>query len=153
MSSSVTDTDKGYAKFLKAVQKLATGKHVVVGVTSTKRRGGITLAQIAAVHEFRSPAANIPERSYLRSTFDRKAASYTGTLAIGLGKAVLGLTTGEAVLEELGTQMTRDVVATIDAGVKPALAASTVARKGSSKPLVETGELRAAIKHEIRGGS
>lgn len=151
MANKVTDIDRGYGQFLSAMSRLTTRRYVVVGVRKgSKGRGGVDLATIAAVHEFGSTDGRIPERSFIRSTYDRKIAGYTAKVAVGLGKAVLGLTSADEVLDDLGRTMAADVVATIDAGIAPPNAPSTLRRKNGTKPLVDTGALRAAISHEVR---
>jgi hypothetical protein len=43
------------------------------------------------------------------------------------------------------------MVQTINAGIEPGLNERTIERKGSSKPLIDTGRLKGSITHEIRG--
>lgn len=52
---------------------------------------------------------------------------------------------------QLGEGVSKDMVQTINDGIEPALKEATIKRKKSSKPLLDTGRLKGAITHEIRG--
>lgn len=110
---------------------------------------GIRLSELAAIHEFGAPAANIPERSFLRSTLrdpevrnmlrqaGARYASQVRTKAVARREA----------LGKLGAWMVSRVRQSIlsGPGIPPPLAPATVVRKGSSRPLVDTGQLISAI--------
>jgi phage gpG-like protein len=112
----------------------------------------ITLLELAAIHEFGSPAANIPERSFLRSAFnDPEGKKELKALYAKLAKAVVsGRMSAEKAIELLGMKMAAMVKNRIVQGVWPPNRPTTVERKGSSTPLVDTGQLYGAITYEIR---
>lgn len=131
-----------------------------VGVQGGESVDGVSLVLIAGVHEFGSPSVGIPERSFLRSTFDRELAKYEESVeAIG-GAFVDGDITLEQGLELLGQIIEGDVRQTIEDGIAPSLKQSTVERKNAhlskpendtyglnaSTPLIDTGRLIGAIK-------
>jgi len=55
-------------------------------------------------------------------------------------------------LETFGQVAEIQITATIDRGVPPPNAPSTIAAKGSSQPLFDTGQLYGQISHEVRDG-
>lgn len=149
MSARVRVTDRGLRDLLKRL-KGATGK-VAVGVLAAdagKDHGGTTLYDVAAAHEFGT--RTIDQRSFLRETVDvnqKKILSFSEKQA---RLVVKGTITAEVALERVGVFVQGLIQERIAKGIPPALAQSTVARKGSSKPLIDSGQLRAGITHEVR---
>jgi len=156
--SGVVDRDLGYADlldFLRGVDDAAPG--IYVGVRSGQgaeqvEGGDLTLAGLAAVHEFGSPAQGIPERSFLRSTVDAGALDYSGELVDALSRGLDGKGDLRAAAAKLGARMAGDVQQRIADRIAPDLKPATVAAKvaGRDVPLVDTGRLRQAIDSEVR---
>lgn len=141
--------------------KLPEDAHVKVGVlTNAKHPGsGISMLELAAIHEFGSPAAGIPERSFIRATFERaeveaKLQAFAGRLA----KAVVDdKLTWQQALGQLGAWATSQIKMTIkqrltDGPEDQANRPSTIAKKGSDLPLVDTGRLINAITWIVMRG-
>lgn len=155
----MTDTDRGYKKAIRSLRKAAGKRHVVVGIRSEK--GGATapgdslnLAGIAAVNEFGSEDGHVPERSFLRSTFDAGKDRYAGVIDQALGRVADGTSDIEKELGLLGLGVAADVQRTITSDLPPPNAASTIRRKrGSTGTLRDSGRLHASIDSEVRGGS
>ncbi len=148
-SSSKTDVwDRLYRK----VGDLSHYK-VKVGVLGggAKATGGkISLAQLAAIHEFGAPSVNIPERSFIRGTF-KESREKLEHLAERLARGILSdKISVQRALEMLGTWAVAAIQARIRAGIPPALKAATIARKGSSIPLIDTGQLLNSISYEVQ---
>ncbi len=159
-------TEKGDLKPLAACLAYLNGLRVVVGVRGQAgsevypgEGQPLTLVDVATVHEFGSANGVIPERSFLRSTLDRNGKKYAKRLREAIARAIEAAAKGgdwrEAVdrdLSRLGVLAVGDVQQTIrDSGPGwPALSPVTIARKGSSKPLIDTGRLRQSIDHELR---
>lgn len=156
---------------LEQMQRLS----VVVGVPMAKNaaRGETNNATIAAVHEFGAAITvtpkmrsflhyagihlkagtaqvNIPERSFLRSTVAENKDVAVSALARGINDALVGNGDARAPFETLGRNMAGMVQRKIQAGLSPPLSAATMARKGSSKPLIDTGSLLQSITWEVR---
>lgn len=157
--SKITDTDRGAKALLKSVGALAKSKRTVrVGILSDapkKEREGATgklsLLEVAAIHEFGAPAAGIPARSFIRATIDEHQADIEKLQRVLLAKVVAGQLTEEQALQMIGAKVAGWCKARIAAGIDPPLAPETVKRKKSSKPLVDTGQLRASITHAVEG--
>ncbi|QXF35240.1 hypothetical protein CE143_20230 [Photorhabdus luminescens] len=92
----------------------------------------------------------IPERSFLRSTFNEKKGDYAKDLTKGIQSELLNDGDLVKAFEKLGEKVVGDVKAKILSGVEPALSPKTIRRKGSSKPLIDTGQLLQSITYEVR---
>lgn len=160
---TITDKDLGMKAVMRMLDRLkASAPRVVVGIVGEEaiaahRKGdGLTVVEIGAVHEF--GAGRVPERSFLRATFDQNRDHYQKFMTNGLRREVLDVAkTGDAgpenrTLKQLGLKVEGDVKKRIAEGIDPPLHPLTIARKGSSKPLIDTGQLRASIASEIRRG-
>ena len=69
--------DLGFNKIAREFR--AAGRALTVGVQGKEGaadRGGISTGAVASIHEFGNAKQDIPERSYLRSTFDRNKRRY-----------------------------------------------------------------------------
>ena len=146
----IVDKDKGYKALVKRVYGM--GKPTVsVGILEAEGAqeaagSNITIAELAAIHEF---GLGVPERSFLRAWFDQnedRARSFVTEL---LKAVVKGKYSKEQALELLGTKLQAEIQARISAGIDPANAPSTIARKGSATPLIDTGQLRSSMSYKV----
>lgn len=162
--NKVSKNFKGFDELVKRVTPLKD-LEAHVGILASKggsethhaaaeKGSQITLLELAAIHEFGSPAANIPERSFIRSTFNNPAGqAELKDVYAKLAKAVVnGKMTAAKAVELLGMKMQAMVKNTImlGEGVPPPNAPATIEAKGSSRPLVDTGQLVGAITYEVR---
>jgi len=155
----VTDTDRGAKALMQRLRGLAaSSRRVRVGILSDapkKEREGATgklsLAEVAALHEFGAPEAGIPQRSFIRATLDERKADIERLLVAVATRVAKGELTEEQGLQQVGAKVAGWVKARIAQGIAPALAESTVAAKGSSTPLIDTGQLRSSITHAVVG--
>ena len=127
------------------------------GGASHQESPELTVAQVAAFHEF--GAGDNPERSFMRTTFDENVRAYDQLQRVALGRALdAGVRGGRgagmgALRREygrIGLRMASDMQRKITAGLSPPLQEATIRRKGSSKPLIDTGQTRASIDSEVR---
>jgi len=139
---------------LKQIRERMTGSGgVYVGVPAAagNYEDGDKIATIAAVQEFGSADGRIPERSFLRVPLRANVETYRKIVARGLADVAEGNASLYQILSQLGARAAADSQEAISAGIQPANAESTVERKGSSKPLVDTGRLRQSITYVIEG--
>lgn len=140
--------DSGWSR---AVKKLFQGYVVTVGIhekDGSRDAGGATNADAGFWNEFGT--SRIPERSFLRSTFDEGLRVYKDT---SKKAAVFAIRTGasfDKALAILGLKVSSDVKETIRSRIDPANAPSTIAKKGSSTPLIDTGQLLNSIDFEVK---
>lgn len=137
------------AKIAGVGKRIAKVGIVGTGASATSEEGGdATIVEIAAFNELGT--STIPERSFIRRTFETKAKQL-GKICERAAKAVV--TKGmeiDTALEVIGQWGAAAVKRTITSGdVTPPDAPATIAAKGSSKPLVDTGQLVNAITYEL----
>lgn len=152
MAKGVIVKDANWRRILKNIKSI-DGAHVKVGVLADNANatGDFDMVALAATHEFGSPAAGVPERSFIRSTF-RGPPEWLKAITPKLAKAALEgrLEVGQA-LNLLGSVAASKVRATITEGdgVPPPNAPSTIAKKGSDRPLVDTGRMLNAVTWKV----
>lgn len=109
---------------------------------------GTPVAMIAAIQDFGAPAVGIPPRPFFRNMIARKSPEWpeaAGALLVANNYDVQK-TFGQ-IGEAIAGQLRQSIVDTNS----PALAESTVARKGFSKPLVDTGHMLNSVNYEVSG--
>ena len=124
-------------------------REVYVGVTSSSN-GFRCNALIAMVMEYGSPVNKIPARSFLVSTIVENGDKYAKIIAETIPQAIKNGMSKEDAYARLGTMAMNDVKLKIVNGPFTPLKDATVKRKGSSKPLIDTGALRHSITFEVR---
>ena len=125
------------------------------GATVSGEAGDAALpvAAIAAFHEFGT--AQIPARSFMRSTLEKRGKDW-----VKVAVAYLKANPAKIVeaLASVGEVAAKDIQVTIEAGIAPALKPATIKakmRRGKTKegkpelPLVDTGAMQEAITYEV----
>jgi phage gpG-like protein len=136
----------------------ATQKYVAVGVLGSKgqeqHKGdklGTTVAEVATWNHFGT--STIPARPFLTIALARQR----GEIDKLRGRIAQGVISGKLTIDRglglLGAFLVGAVKQEIAAGMPPENAPSTVAAKGSSTPLINTGQLRGSITFEIRNAA
>lgn len=152
----IKDTDRGWKKLRRELRKRPQATEVGIrGEQGARRDGDIDNVTLGVVHEFGATISTdtgtivIPARSWLREPIDKESANY-GKLIKRLMRRVVELKgTQKQVLELLGAKVQADLVRNINKGIDPALSPRTVAKKGSTKQLVDSGQLKGAITHKV----
>ncbi len=150
----VSDKDNGYADLVKRVIGLRpvtirTGILEADGAQPHGEAGDeVTLIEIACFNEFGT--ATIPERSFIRAWFDEAEADLRAKLTMLMQSVVRGERTRQQVLDTMGAYCVGEIQKRIAEGIAPENAPSTIAQKHSSKPLVDTGQLRSSISYDVK---
>lgn len=137
---------------LKALLEIQRGK-VAVGIFAAAGDENLTKA---LVNEFGTNKAGknknitIPERSFLRSTYNDEVGNVTKRFQQIYKKVSAGNTNVKQMLGVVGLEQEKAVKQKITDLKTPANAAITIASKGSSNPLIDTGEMRSKIASEVR---
>ena len=142
----------GLKGFLERFKEIGKPK-VYIGVPTSKNgmhEGGINMATLLALHVLGAPSRGIPQRDPLRPPLIANAQRYSDLLALGLKNALSDGTDPKLVYEKIGIVATNDVKDYFITGNFKALSEKTIKAKGSSKPLISTGELRNSISYEVR---
>lgn len=152
MSVSFETKDLGKAKIereLKAAKKLVA----LVGIPSDAKRHednpNIGLAQIAYIMEKGSAVNNIPARPFMNQTRERNEKR-----VLGLSKKLLknlsnGSTTAMDAIKKLGVTYEGAMKRIFIEGSFAPNALSTIRKKKSSRPLIDTSLLRQSIKFKV----
>jgi HK97 gp10 family phage protein len=148
MAKGVKEIDRGWNK-IKA--ELLDVKNIVVDVgvqAGSRSEDGQDMASIAAYNEFGTE--HTPSRPFMRSSFDENVGKIDQFAQNAIEKVVSKrLSTGQA-MHLVGLKMTGIIQRKIVAGPWILNAISTVMRKGSDRPLIDTGRLRQSIRHVVR---
>ena len=155
MAFRIRDNDHGYKELVKRVfafgaPKITVGVHAKEGAEAHEGGpAGVTLADVATWNEF--GAGTTPERSFIRAWFDENQPRIKEAIRRLLTQVIEGKISEDIALERLGLWMQGEIQKKIAAGIPPPNAARTIEKKGSDKPLVNTGQLRAGITFEVEG--
>ena len=108
-----------------------------------------TIVEIAALHEFGE--GPIPERSFIRRVIVELEREILTLQAKLTAQVVQGRLTMERALHLVGAFVAGEVKKRIAEGtpIPPPLAPATVKAKGSSRPLVDKGQLVGAVAWEV----
>lgn len=113
-----------------------------------------TVAEIANHNEYGAPRAGIPQRSFLRMPFYKHQKQVDRMVEIGYKSLVEGTSNVNGALNLIGgkaTAIVRDAFPTKGYGEWQDNSEKTIAAKGSSTPLTDTGNLKQSIHWEVRG--
>lgn len=167
MNAPIRDTDKGYKALMARLAKAASGARVTVGIHEAEGSkpaegdsGDATLIEVAAYNEFGGPATdekplgNPPRRSFIADWEDESVDEHREQLR-KIGQAIVKGTipSVEVGLDRFGLHAVGEVQQRIKAGIEPENAESTIERKGSSTPLIASGQLWTSVTHHVESGS
>jgi hypothetical protein len=149
----IKDVDKGYRDRMKQIDA-AKSASIEVGIMgdegglSQKKGGpGLTVLDVATFHEF---GLGVPERSFIRGWFDVYQATARKQISAMLQSVVAGRRSKSQMMELLGVRWVAEIQKFIAAGTNlQPLEEVTILRKGSSVPLVDTGQLKASVTYRI----
>lgn len=91
----------------------------------------------------------IPERPFMRNAMKNNLAKYKRALRAGAKDVLMGTSSLTQVLNKLGIMAQGDIQQEITSLRDPPNAPSTIARKGSSNPLIDTGAMRQAVTWKL----
>lgn len=130
-------------------KRVKTPGTVDVGIIDAGRHdsGDTTVAGIGFDHEFGTEI--VPERSFMRSTLKEKKTEIIALQKKLLKKISEGSMKTAKALGLLGEVVADFISQKITTLKTPPNAPDTIAMKGSSNPLVDTGQLRNSITYEV----
>ena len=112
-----------------------------------KKRGGVSMASIAAMNEFGT--THIPARPFMTTSFDENKQRINNAIANEYDKIVLGDSTVKKSLNLIGLEMTRLIQMKIRSIYYPPNSPATIKAKGSSKPLIDFGQMVQSVRHKV----
>lgn len=135
-------------KFQKMLRDLGA-LEVRVGFQHGKatEEDGTDVCDVAAWNELGT--VNMPSRPFLRKSVDENEGKINSFLRSKKDDLVSGAS-AEQVLKEIGIFQKDLIQEKITNGSFAPNAESTVKKKGSSKPLIDTGRMRQSVNYEIK---
>lgn len=142
------DIDRGWNRIKREIAKM-DGAYVKTGIQQGEPgHDGVPMVTIAAANEFGTDS--IPERSFVRSSFDENQRPYHQMMS-GLASDIYrGTTTVKLALSVAGERIQADIQKKITDIRTPPNAPSTIAQKGTDNPLIDDGDLRRSIRYVVQ---
>ena len=129
---------KHYPPKPKTVRKNADGEAEVSGSSTP-----IDVCEIAATNEFGTD--KIPSRPFMRQTADHKEGELKKFMEDRAVEAVHGRITAEEAFTKIGVKTKGAIQQQIRDGEFVPDSPQTIRRKGSDKPLIDTGRMRQSV--------
>lgn len=153
-SSRIRKNDfSGLHKLAKSLEGLGVVRLGLFGEKASRSTGGeVTNPELGAIHELGSATRGIPPRSFLRMPLQARAGEIVRRASRGMDK-LLAEGNGKQVLENLGAAAMQAIMAAFKSsgfGTWAPNRPATARRKGSSKPLIDTGALRRAVTWQVK---
>lgn len=153
-SSTVKVVDKGWDGIIRDLREIGNS-YAKVGLphdgTTSGRHSMAELIEVGYAQEFGSERHNIPERSFMRLSFDQKRNTITQLQQQAVDKVRTGVSTARAALTELadeGVQIIKQKIYDQDSSW-PELSKKTIAKKGTTVKLIETGQMVNSMQHKV----
>jgi hypothetical protein len=146
--ADISGGDKLDAALNRIAQGLKRGGTVRVGfLENATYPDGTSVSLVAAINEFGAPSRGQPPRPFFRRMIAAKSGEWP--------KAIEGLLKAndydtKRVLALMGEGIKGQLQQSIVDLVEPPLKPSTIARKGSSKPLIDTGHMLNSVDYEVK---
>lgn len=159
----------GIAKFIALAMAMSKNAVIRAGIVddgkgkeaSDQREGGLTNAEIGIQHEFGNPDIGIPERPFIRPTWQRERKNWGRFFGERIGDVFRGKLTVRQAFDQTGALMAADIRSTIVGGepIPPPNSPDVAARKealnrtegGVVRTLVNIGNMVASISWRVLG--
>lgn len=141
----ITPDGVKFQNILKKLSKL----EVRIGFQhgKSKEDNGTDICDIATWNELGT--TNMPARPFLRQSVDNNKSKINAFIR-EKKKSIVNGSEPEQILKEIGIFQKDLIQEEITNGDFAPNATSTVKRKGSSKPLIDTGRMRQSVNYEIK---
>lgn len=153
--SSLIDRQKVKHAIKGLEERMQKDGLVLVGVPkgAGAYEDGLTIATVAAVNNFGSADGRIPARPFLAPAVENGAPEYRRLVELMLPKVMSGEMEMQTLLAQMGQLAEGHVKQQITDLRTPPNAQSTIDKKGSDNPLIDTGALRQSIRYVIDDGA
>jgi hypothetical protein len=149
VTRKTTVIDRGWNKISRELRG-SSNSHSKIGLPANGKTSGRysmpDLIDVAFENEFGNK--KIPERSFIRSAVDENAPAIKAIQAKAVRAVTGGQTTIRQALIGMGEAVEKMIKQKIKTGPFAPNAPLTVKKKGSSQPLIDTGQLINSIQHE-----
>ena len=149
MAARIIDKITSDGRRLERILRDLDKKEVRIGFQrgNVTDENGVDMCDIAMWNELGT--SHSPARPFMRQTVDNHESEINALLKQAR-QSLLGGYGGEQVLKEIGLKV-KDMMQNeiINGGFVPN-AASTIRKKGSDRPLIDTGRMRQSVNYEIK---
>jgi hypothetical protein len=145
----VIDKDMGWKRIKLDMTKL-NNRSVKVGFMGDATNNGVAIVDYATWNEFGT--ARIPARPFMARTAQENTAITIKFASFLVGKVIDGKLSVEFALKNLGEFYQKKIQMTIRNAKEWAdpNAPSTIAKKGSSSPLIDQGRMVQSVRYEVQ---
>lgn len=134
-------------KLAEIARKLGNGSTIKVGfLDGSTYPDGTSVPMVAAANEFGDPAMNRPPRPFIRNMISEKSPEWPDEIS-----KILVATgyDGKATFSLMGERIKGQMQESIRNFSEPALAESTIRKKGFDKPLIDTSVMINAVDYQV----
>lgn len=143
----LTGEGKKYMAELKKLQKMEI--HVGFQSGESPYEGGADLAEIAAYNEYGT--SDMPARPFMQQSWENHEADLK-KVCQQANNIIANGGTAEEACKVIGVAGVGFIQQGIVEGVFEPNAPSTVAKKGSAQPLIDTGHMRQSVNYVVKKG-
>lgn len=134
----------------RKVEELSQKQVVVGAISGEVREDGVTNADLLVINELGSVIKGIPERPVLRVTIANNHSVIKSVLSKKVAECLGDQLSVDEAYSHVGIVVKNAVLDTFDSNNFTPNDPKTIKQKGSSKPLIDEGKLRASINYEVR---
>jgi len=149
------DIDRGMKEIREQIAALSKLQVKVGIIEGSGEVDGTDIAQYAAYNEFGVPGKkkkwNIPPRPFIRGWIENNQDKIKAMQDRLYKKVSEGKMSADEAIKKLGQYAQDGIKRYIRNGEFEPNAESTVRRKGSSRPLIDTGTMRNSVRYEVLG--
>lgn len=153
VTAQILQRDRGALRRIidrvRGLDRLSVSVGVPPGAMHHGENGTTSMAMIATTLHYGSAAKNIPARPFIEPAINQNLGKYQRLMATQARGLIVGRQTLNRALSLVGTAMAADVQQYMLSGSFAPLQPATIRRKGSSRPLIDTGQLRQSITYRV----
>jgi hypothetical protein len=145
----IKDTDPNFKNLLKSFAvidsiEIKAGHFEKQGKSTKRKNGKADNVLLAIIHNTGSPQRKIPARPFTKPAFDKNQSKYNNIIDKTINSFLekRNFQSLERNCNLLGKLMQQDIQHEIENFQGAPLKPLTIKRKGSSKPLIDTGEMK-----------
>lgn len=138
-----------YEKNLQHFKDSVVKAGVLVRDGSKQHSEGITVFQIGMIHEFGVPEKNIPRRSFIRVPIENNIKEITKLIENNHRLVSENAMSAKVALDRIGIKAQNTIKESFRNNDWKANSRATIKRKGSSRPLIDTGQLIGSISYIV----
>lgn len=147
--ATISGGTKFEAALAEIAAKFAKPRTLNVGfLANSSYPDGTSVALVAAVQNFGAPSRGIPPRPFFSTAVRTNAKGWPAVIA---GALQMTGNDVDAALAITGEHIKGQIQLSIRNTMSPPLAPATIAAKGHSKPLVDSGHMQSSVDYEITG--